>query len=206
MEESDVLLVLLTPGVLTRPYCVLEIVTAFKKMVQIVPVEIQRPGMKFSYPDDEFYHRLRKGELFEKHGIKLLKRSGVTIRDIESSYKQMFMKIALPYSPHKSENVRDAELSDIMKRIPAKFWDGSQQRSERRTASGNFQVAASVDRSGIDSLRTQHFASHGRVSASRKSAPSFQIQNPHNLTSVAPGCVSKTPSLTPSLSSFSSLA
>ena len=37
---------LLTPGLLSRPWCLLEIVTAIDSGVVIVPVEVQRPGIK----------------------------------------------------------------------------------------------------------------------------------------------------------------
>ena len=42
-------------------WCILEIVTAHLNGVQIVPVEIQRPGMSYPYPEEEFYNSLRQG-------------------------------------------------------------------------------------------------------------------------------------------------
>merc|ERR1712187_607210 len=53
VEGSGNLVILLTPGILTRPWCLLEIVTAVRSGVRFVPVEVQKPGIKYQYPDDE---------------------------------------------------------------------------------------------------------------------------------------------------------
>jgi hypothetical protein len=139
VEQSDALVVLLTPGIFTRPWCILEIVTAFKKNVLVLPVEVQRPGSSFKFPDDSFYFRLHRGEILDKAGLKLLKGAGVSMKNVDSAIRNMFMKIALPYSPHKSEAVRGAELLDIMKRVPLSCWDSAQSsRSNFGHDSGNF--------------------------------------------------------------------
>jgi hypothetical protein len=54
---SHNLVLLLTSQVLFRPWCLVEIVTAIQNNVNIVPVEILRPGSRFSYPNDEFYEK-----------------------------------------------------------------------------------------------------------------------------------------------------
>merc|ERR1711937_1037159 len=59
--ESHNLVVLLTPGVLTRPWCLVEIVTAVRHNINLVPVRIVRDGINFCYPDDAFYDNILKG-------------------------------------------------------------------------------------------------------------------------------------------------
>lgn len=116
VERSDNLVLLLTPGVLSRPWCLVEIVTAMKYGAQIVPVEIQRLGLSFAYPDDSFYTKLRKGETLTRVDLKCLSHEGVSLVDVEEALRFTFKQIALPFSPHKSKNVRMAELNDIVLR------------------------------------------------------------------------------------------
>merc|ERR1711953_514564 len=66
VKNSHNLVLLLTPKVFTRPWCIVEVVTAIKSNVNIVPVEIQRPGLKFQYPDERFYDSLGRGDGFAK--------------------------------------------------------------------------------------------------------------------------------------------
>merc|ERR1712159_329940 len=62
VEGSTNILILLTPGLLSRPWCLLEFVTAVRNNITIVPVEIQRPGLKYVYPDEDWYASLRRGD------------------------------------------------------------------------------------------------------------------------------------------------
>jgi len=142
VRNSHVLVVLLTPGLLTRPWCVLEIVTAFDNDVQIVPVEIQRPGMTYQFPDDQFYARLHKGGILDSSALSLLEKEGVSLSSIEAAIRHMFLKIAVPYSPHKSENIRSAELLDIIKRTPQKYWNAAEPLE------GNFRMRGRNSMSG----------------------------------------------------------
>jgi hypothetical protein len=114
--NSRSLVFILTPGVLLRPWCLVELATAATYGVQIVPVEIQRPGMAFIYPDEDFYLRLRTGKLLPSADAKLLENEGITPDSLESAVRSLFTEIALPFSPHKSKNIREAELNDIMRR------------------------------------------------------------------------------------------
>lgn len=113
---SQSFVLLLTPGVLSRPWCLVEIVTAVKHGANIVPVEVQRPGSKYHYPDEAFYATILTGDHLNQEGKDILDNEGVTLVEVEKAIRQVFLKIALPFSPHKSKNVRDAELRDILKR------------------------------------------------------------------------------------------
>merc|ERR1712032_1432832 len=119
VRKSYYLLLLLTPGVLKRPWCLLEIVTAVQNDVEIVPVEIVRPGAQFSYPDEDFYRDLGDGRLLDPRAARLLETQGVLLPTVADALRQVFMKIAIPFSPHKSANIRRAELHDILNRCPA---------------------------------------------------------------------------------------
>jgi len=106
---------LLTSGVLTRPWVLVELVTAIKTGVRIVLVEVQRPEMKFPFPNDAYYKRLRDGKELNQNATNLLASEGIMLDELENVLRQVFMRIAVPFSPHKSANIRDAELLDIMK-------------------------------------------------------------------------------------------
>ena len=86
---------------------------------QIVPVEVQRPGMRYKYPDDVWYQQLRTGKIVNADGVELLSKQGFSLEDVERAIRHLFLKIALPFSPHKSANVRFAEIADILKRFDA---------------------------------------------------------------------------------------
>jgi len=117
VKGSSSLILLLTPGVLTRPWCLLEIVVAVRHGVVIVPVEIQRPDLRYKYPDERFYRELYQvGKVLTAEHIMLLKNEGCPLEDVEAAIRQVFLKISLPFSPHKTGNVRRAELVDVMKR------------------------------------------------------------------------------------------
>merc|ERR1712178_390033 len=97
-----------------------EIVTAVDSGVAILPVELQRPGAKFMYPDESFYEQLRCGKYLTSAAMQTLKDEGIGLAQVEDAIRQTFLKIALPFSPHKSTNVRNAEMADILGRcLPA---------------------------------------------------------------------------------------
>ncbi|CAK0862463.1 unnamed protein product [Prorocentrum cordatum] len=112
------LVLLLTEEVLKRPWVLVEIVTAYQKGVHIVPVEIYKRDDKtpFKYPDDAFYKKLSNGELLTESENDLLRDESISVDDLEKALRHVFKKIALPFSPHKSGNVREAELTDILRR------------------------------------------------------------------------------------------
>jgi len=116
VKNTDVLMILLTPGILSRPWCLLEIVTAIKHDVALLPIEVQRPGSHYPFPDDKFYKKLLDGQYLGKEAVALLESKGITLKDVESGIRQVFLKIALPFSPHKTKMVREAEVSNILKR------------------------------------------------------------------------------------------
>lgn len=116
VENTDTIMVLLTPGLLSRPWCLVEIVTAVRNDLNIVPVEVQRPGSKYQYPDEEFYAKILSGEFLNEDATDLLRSEGVTPEDVVNAIRRVFLKIALPFSPHKTKQVREAELHDILKR------------------------------------------------------------------------------------------
>ncbi|CAK0870053.1 unnamed protein product [Prorocentrum cordatum] len=112
------LVLLLTEEVLKRPWVLIEIATAHQTGVHIVPVEIYKRDDKtpFKYPDETFYRKLCSGELLTEADNKLIRDEGISVHDLEKALRHVFKKIALPFSPHKSGSVREAELSDLLRR------------------------------------------------------------------------------------------
>eukprot|EP00930_Biecheleria_cincta_P062859 TRINITY_DN4830_c0_g1_i12.p1 TRINITY_DN4830_c0_g1~~TRINITY_DN4830_c0_g1_i12.p1 ORF type:complete len:912 (-),score=133.51 TRINITY_DN4830_c0_g1_i12:216-2951(-) len=118
--KSHNLVLLLTPGILTRPWCLVEIVIAYKSHLNLVPVEIQRPGMKFEYPNEDFFKKMGTGELLTEGDVRLLHSQDISLSELEAAVRQVFTKIALPFSPHKSSAMRAAEILSILQRCKAK--------------------------------------------------------------------------------------
>merc|ERR1712176_267839 len=100
---------LLTPGIHSRPWCIVEIVSAVKLGVRIVPVEVQRKGLAFRYPDEGYFKKVRAGKTVDERARKFLHREGIDDETFESALRQVFMRIALPFSPHKTHAIRKAE-------------------------------------------------------------------------------------------------
>jgi hypothetical protein len=111
------LVLLLTEEVLKRPWILVEIVTAHQSGVNIVPVEIsKRENSSFTYPDEEFYKRLREQTLLPKADSDLIRAEGITAEELEKALRHVFKKIAVTFSPHKCSSVREAELIGILRR------------------------------------------------------------------------------------------
>jgi len=125
------LVLLLTEEVLRRPWVLVEITTAYHSGVHIVPVEIyKRDNKSFTYPGEEFYKQLREGDLLTEKEADLIKDEGITLDELEKAIRHVFKKIAVPFSPHKSQLVREAELTDILRRCV-----GTVARSESKSTS-----------------------------------------------------------------------
>merc|ERR1712232_1504009 len=114
--QTNNIVLLLTPGLFTRPWCLLEIVTATRYKISIVPVKVERPGLNFQFPDEAWYEKLRKGNILTEDGQKILTDNGATLLETENAIRQVFTKIALTFSPHKSNAIRAAELQAIFDR------------------------------------------------------------------------------------------
>lgn len=115
VENSHNLLLLLTPTVLARPWCLVEIVAATRAGVKIVPVEVQRMNLKFEFPDETFYERILAGKELDQRATELLEKEGITPDEVVSAIRTVFQTIAAPFSPHKSTHIRQAELQDILR-------------------------------------------------------------------------------------------
>jgi len=125
VTNSNSVVLLLTPGVLLRPWCLLELVTAIQHGIKIVPVEVQRPGIQYAYPDENFYRDIACGGVLDQDSFDFLEDQDIDKDLLIDSLRQVFRKIACPYSPHKSNNIRQAEIVDILKRCAKKSAVGS---------------------------------------------------------------------------------
>mmetsp|Transcript_57499 Transcript_57499/g.108185 ORF Transcript_57499/g.108185 Transcript_57499/m.108185 type:complete len:646 (+) Transcript_57499:3-1940(+) len=121
VEKSHILMVLLTPGIFSRPWCLVEIATAVRNNGLIVPVEVQRPGSRYQYPDEDFYKNLLAGRFLSADAVALLTSEGISLKEVELSLRGVFGKISLPFSPHKTKVVREAEVHDILKRCDSEL-------------------------------------------------------------------------------------
>lgn len=126
---------LLTRGVLTRPWCLLELVTAIRSGAYILPVLVEEPSTAFEFPDEAYYERLRAGQALDEACAKFLASEGVDLLELEQTLRQVFRRIALPFSPHKTAKVRRAELGDLLKecRLRRRVLHGGEESSAGRS-------------------------------------------------------------------------
>jgi len=118
VQNTHNLVVLLTKGVLKRPWVLVEILTAKKEGVRILLVNVSKPGGNFEFPDEDFFTTL--GETLDNDAIELVKRCGFNMAELEEALRAMFQQIAVPYSPHKASSIRKAEISGVLKQCRLK--------------------------------------------------------------------------------------
>lgn len=120
VKRSHNLAVLLTNGVLSRPWVLIEIVTAVESGVRVLPVQICKPGTTFVFPDEAFYRRLFTGDFLTLDDRKMLHSAGISIKQVESAIRALFNHIAVSYSPHKAGEFRQVEVKALMRRCRPK--------------------------------------------------------------------------------------
>jgi len=119
VEQSHSVALLLTKGVLSRPWCLVEIVTAFRKGIPVLPVKVDKIGTEFSFPDDAFYKALSDGEVLDPRDLELVARCGIDLTELENSIKYVFKHIAVTYSPHSDKKSRLGEVQKLLERCKA---------------------------------------------------------------------------------------
>eukprot|EP00927_Polykrikos_kofoidii_P031317 TRINITY_DN26959_c0_g1_i1.p1 TRINITY_DN26959_c0_g1~~TRINITY_DN26959_c0_g1_i1.p1 ORF type:complete len:1068 (+),score=141.86 TRINITY_DN26959_c0_g1_i1:230-3205(+) len=167
VEHSLALVLLLTNGIFRRPWCLIELVTAFRAQVRIVPVEVQSRRLAFVYPGENFYIKLSKGECLTDSDVALLSRAGMSLMECEKAVRHVFTKIALPFSPHKSRIVRDAEMKDVIWRIahPGPSDENPSFREKPKASTATFGSTVILEN---DRLTRRTIASSGTPSARKQ--------------------------------------
>ncbi|CAK0903568.1 unnamed protein product [Prorocentrum cordatum] len=136
IRGSHNVVLLLTDNVLTRPWVLIEIVTALRAKLPIHLVSIQRPGVDFKFPSEDAIKRLAAGVGLSPSAQAVLRAEGITADDL-TLLGNAFHRIALPFSPHKSAAVREAELLDIMNRCEMSGTNGSKIPFRRPASMGH---------------------------------------------------------------------
>eukprot|EP00913_Durusdinium_trenchii_P032911 g30810.t1 len=119
---------------------------AFKQNRNIVLVEIQKPDMKFEYPDED---------------------TGPSV-----ALRHVLTKIALPFSPHKASSIRDVEIKAILQRCEPTGRSDAFHRAftARRAPAARWSAPRGV-LSGRGSGIREHGAEDFDLSASRAARP-----------------------------------
>jgi len=120
VRNTHNLVLLLTKEVLSRPWVLVEIVTARREDVRVRLVNVSKPGGAFVFPDDAFFARLRNGKFLDQDAIDVLNSCGISQDEIEESIRGIFKQIAVPYSPHKAASIRRAEIRSLLKQCRLK--------------------------------------------------------------------------------------
>jgi len=120
VSGSSAVVLLLSKSTLMRPWILVELATAVKCNVRVIPVEIRRVGNTFSFPNEEYFQQLREGDkVLDEQGMKVLESMDISIDDVEAAIKSTFNHIALAYSPHRNKSFRQVELEFIIKECGA---------------------------------------------------------------------------------------
>jgi len=114
--HSHNLALLLTEGVLTRPWCLIEVVMANQFDVPVIPIEVKKPGVNFQFPDAKWYERLLAGKILTRQDMEILTSYRVNLHDVSVALKAVFQNIVLEYSPHRAADIRHVELGHILSR------------------------------------------------------------------------------------------
>ena len=125
--QSHNLLLLLTEGVLTRPWCLAEVVIANKYNIPIILVEVKKTGTEFTFPDEAWYRRLLDGKILSKADLGILRSCQVTLSEVAVALRATFNKIAVPYSPHRPVEMRHVEVKAMVDRCI--MWDSIAARN-----------------------------------------------------------------------------
>jgi hypothetical protein len=118
VERSDTLLLLLTRGVLTRPWVLREIHQAYENNTLIVGVQLDGPGKSYERERDEspFLSDLRKAlEERNPEALYELERDGIQINDLQAALQRVLPRMARnTFSTGSSERVQYAQVGDLI--------------------------------------------------------------------------------------------
>jgi len=143
VRSSSNLVLLLTNGVLLRPWCLIEIATAVRHGVEVIPVQVSKPGNQFEIPGEAFYAGLASGELLSRQARDLVLERGFGLGEVSACVRQVFKRIVLPYSPHRPASSRKPELQKVLKACRTRKADVSAKSSLRSSCAGVPQSIAS---------------------------------------------------------------
>jgi len=143
VRNTHNLVLLLTRNVFSRPWVLIEIVTAIEAGVRVIPVQLLKGSVNdFEFPDAAFFESLKDGSLLQKSGCEVLQDVGISLDQVVSAIQELLNRIAIPYSPHRQGSIRRSELKSLMKQCILK-------RPFRRTAR--------VDTGGESNIMKAHY-------------------------------------------------
>lgn len=105
------LIVLLSRGVLENPRVAVATTLADEAGAEVLPLNFD-PA--FTFPSTDWYESLVGGQLIPEADPGLL---GLPLEAVADSYKRLFTALSLRFTPHGSETVQKAEISEIAVRM-----------------------------------------------------------------------------------------
>jgi len=114
---SHNVVVLLTKNVFTRPWVLVEIVSAIRWCIPVLLVTVEKAGSKFEFPTGAFFDDLSAGKELNKQDHQVLVDCGIETEEVVQVLKSVLKRIAVPYSPHKSGVIRRAELQALLEEV-----------------------------------------------------------------------------------------
>lgn len=142
VKRSHNLVLLLTEGVLLRPWVLVELVTAVKEKVRILPMQVFKQGTKFEFPSEEFIQELMKGKHLDQASLAILKSAEIELEELGPTLNHVFHKIAVPYSPHGASIVRKAQLSSLHRLCHLKDRNADGQKKEKERKDSEYGLGA----------------------------------------------------------------
>ena len=126
VKASLVLVVFLTKDVLTRPWCLAEIITAIENQIPIVSVTIEGQGNSFDFAANQAF--LQSPDFpsaldqANPGAVEELKKQGIDAQKMGAAIGSMLPYIiSKSYNVAATERVREAQLADILDTLMEKI-------------------------------------------------------------------------------------
>lgn len=118
IDRSKNMLVLLSEETLKRPFVIVEIVTALRNDIPLIPVPMVKDFEFRKYVGNEKLSSELLGH-FDAQAIALFRQHGIRMPEIARAINSLFNVIAQPFYSHSSESVQRAQVYEIGRRMAA---------------------------------------------------------------------------------------
>jgi len=139
VRKSHNLVLLLTGSTLYRPWILVEIVTALNEGLRVLPVKVAKlGGNEFQLPDQNYYSKLASGDILDESGKSVMRDADIEFPQVVEALQTLFQRIIVPYSPHRSETIRQAEILSVLRQCDLKKHTRDPVRSGVNTRTFSF--------------------------------------------------------------------
>ena len=127
LRRSSIVVVLQTPEYLTRPYCLIELLTAIDLVKPIVALKVENAHGSYDFADAVRLLSDLEGELTRRGhlaSVEALRREGVDFADASKRLSAVIPQVmSSPFNQAWGEHLRHGALNDLLAKVqaPAQF-------------------------------------------------------------------------------------